>query len=125
MRDRVALVVDDENLIRMMLSEILEEQGFIIYEAANGFDALQLYREHSPNVVVLDLYMPVLDGFGFLKESEVASNDVCDVIILTGNGGDKDKKKTLELGAKVFLEKPFDTDVLIDEVNKLITSQEI
>ena len=123
MKDKIALVIDDEILIRMMLSEFLEDQGFTTYEAENGAEGLQLYRDKKPNIVVLDLRMPVLDGFGFLKEANVIDNDMCDVIVLTGHGGASDKKLSMELGAKEFFRKPFEHDDLVEAASRLVESQ--
>ena len=123
MNEKIALVIDDEVLIRMMLSEFLQDCGFTTYEAENGFEGLQLYKEKKPNIVILDLRMPVLDGFGFLKESKVSENDMCDVIVLTGHGGSSDKKLSMELGAKVFFRKPFEHDELVEAASKLVEAQ--
>lgn len=121
---KVALIVDDEPLIRMMVSEYLEEYGFKTYEAENGLQALDLYREKAPNIVVLDLRMPVMDGFEFLKKADVSSNKACDVIVLTGQADENDQERLLSLGAKECFIKPFDPDTLIEAVEKLIVSQE-
>ena len=123
MKNKIALVVDDEVLIRMMLAEFLEDKGFETFQAENGFEALKLYEKVKPNIVILDLRMPVLDGFGFLKESKVSENDNCDVIVLTGHGGANDKKVSLELGAKVFFRKPFEHNELVDAALELVKLQ--
>ena len=124
MKGKVALVIDDEILIRMMLAEFLEDRGFTTYKAENGYEGLELYEEKKPNIVVLDLRMPVIDGFGFLKQANVSENDDCDVIVLTGHGGSSDKQLTLELGAKKFFRKPFEHDELVDAAVNLVELQD-
>jgi len=123
MENKVALVIDDEVLIRMMLAEFLEDRGFTTHEAENGYEGLSLYKEIKPNIVVLDLRMPVIDGFGFLEEVNVAENDCCDVIVLTGHGGNNDKKRSLELGASEFFRKPFEHDELVETAVRLVKAQ--
>jgi len=121
--DKIALVVDDEPLIRMMISEYLEEFGFETFEAENGLEALELYHEKCPSIVVLDLRMPVMDGFEFLKKAEIAANSSCDVVVLTGQADEADKGRVKALGAKQCFIKPFDPDVLIEAVEGLLAAQ--
>ena len=119
--DKVALVIDDEPLIRMMLAEFLEDIGLTVYEAENGSEGIEIYRDKNPNIVIVDLRMPILDGFGFLTESEVVDNPDCHVIVLTGHGGMDDKSRAEALGADVFMKKPFESDELVDIVEKLLS----
>lgn len=123
MTDKVALVVDDEQLIRMMTAEFLEDCGFTTYEAENGREALEFYHKVNPSVIILDLRMPIIDGFGFLEEANIPDNDSCDVIVLTGHGGVNDKSRSFELGAKGFFKKPFEHDELIKAAIELVENQ--
>lgn len=114
-----ALVVDDEPLIRMMIAEFLEDAGFQVSQAADGAAGLDLYRREEPNVVILDLRMPVMDGFMFLREADVAHNPRCGVIVLTGHGGADDHEEARRLGAAKFMRKPFDHDELVNIAREL------
>jgi len=120
---KIAQVVDDEALIRMMISEYLGDFGFETFEAENGLEALDLYHEKHPNIVVLDLRMPVMDGFEFLKKAEIAANSSCDVVVLTGQADETDKGRVKALGAKQCFIKPFDPETLIETVEELVAAQ--
>jgi len=121
--EKIALVVDDEPLIRMMISEYLNEFGFETFEAENGLKALDLYHEKCPNIVVLDLRMPVMDGFEFLEKADITANSSCDAVILTGQADEADTSRVKALGAKQCFMKPFDPDALIEAVEELLSAQ--
>jgi len=111
------LLVDDEKDFVMTLSERLQMRDLQPATAYSGEDALNLIKEETPDVIVLDLKMPGIDGFDVLKQVKTEHPEV-EVIILTGHGNEKDKELCMELGAFAYLEKPVDIDVLSDVIKR-------
>jgi two-component system KDP operon response regulator KdpE len=106
------LVVDDDPNIRRMIVAALRRDGYSFYEAPNGRDALELMREQHPDVVVLDLMMPVLSGWDVLKERQSdAELSRIPVIVVSANR-DPDVAVAVNAGICAFLPKPFDIGAL-------------
>lgn len=106
-RHEQILVVDDEANIRLMLRTTLESEGYMVREASNGQEALEAIMFGRPDLVLLDLSMPVLDGMAVLEKlhDEPADQRPC-VIVLTAYGSIAKAVKAIRLGASDFLEKP-------------------
>ncbi len=114
------LVVDDSDVLRRISVFNLKRAGFEVYEAIDGMDGLEKMREVNPNVVILDVMMPNLDGFGVLKKmNEEGLFEKIKVVMLTAKGGDDDAEHALRLGASKFLTKPFSPKQLVEVVNEL------
>lgn len=113
MSDHPILVVDDEAVIRAVVAEVLTMEGYPVETAANGKEALQLVDEVGPCAVVLDLWMPVLDGEGFTRQLEQQGIQL-PILIMTA--APNAAKLAEELGAKGYLAKPFDIEDLIHAV---------
>ncbi|MBD3296286.1 MAG: response regulator [Candidatus Omnitrophica bacterium] len=114
MRDRECkgriLVADDEQVVREILIRFFKDKGYVVREAANGRQALAKLEEEKPDVLLLDLKMPDIDGEDVLRHIKEKDIDV-GVIIITGNPGYiKDQK--LLTSAYDYIEKPFDLDYL-------------
>jgi CheY-like chemotaxis protein len=111
------LLVDDERQFVQRLSErlLMREIGSAI--AYDGESALKIVKEEEPDVMILDLKMPGIDGIEVLKRVKTTNPDI-EVIILTGLGSQADKKLCMELGAFAYLEKPVDVDVLSETIKK-------
>jgi CheY-like chemotaxis protein len=106
------LVVDDDPNIRRMMVAALKRDGYLFSEAANGREALDLMRADKPDVVVLDLMMPVLSGWDVLQEREQdATLAKIPVIIVSANRA-PEIAKAVDKGICAFLPKPFDIGVL-------------
>ncbi len=116
MPDKV-LLVDDEKDFVLTLSERLEMRDLEPAVAFSGEEALALLEEEEPDVMVLDLKMPGIDGIEVLRRAVVAYPDVR-VIVLTGHGSAKDRDLCLELGAFAYLEKPVDIEILADTLRR-------
>ncbi len=102
------LLVDDEERIINFLRAKLKLSGYDILIATNGAEALEQFKTHQPDLVILDLVMPKMDGFDVLKELRTFSS--VPVIILSAKRADVDKIKGLHLGADDYLPKPFNPD---------------
>jgi len=108
------LVVDDEERILNFLRSKLKASGYEVLTASNGVEALEQAQGQEPDLIVLDVLMPKMDGFETLKE--LRSFSAVPVIILSARGADTDKIKGLALGADDYLLKPFNPDELVARV---------
>ncbi|MBA3415697.1 MAG: response regulator, partial [Chloroflexia bacterium] len=99
------LVVDDEPQMRRALRTGLEGHGYLVDLAADGQEALVAIASRVPDVVVLDLVMPVLDGFAVLRD--VRGWSAVPIVVLSARGRESDKVEALDLGADDYLTKPF------------------
>lgn len=112
------LVVDDEAKLRKMIRVYLEQEGYRVVEAANGREALYVARYEKPDLIILDLMMPEVGGYDFMrlysKEAETP------VIMLTAKVEDEDKILGLELGADDYVTKPFNVRELLARVRAVL-----
>ncbi|MFH0847690.1 MAG: response regulator transcription factor [Chloroflexota bacterium] len=106
-----ALVVDDEPAVRRLLRVALESQGFAVFEAASGQDAVSGAAAHKPDLVILDLGLPDIDGVEVVRLLRQWSR--IPIIILSVRGSEKDKIAALDAGADDYLTKPFGMGELI------------
>ena len=116
-RERI-LVVDDEAGIRDLVSTYLRNDGFDVDEATDGEEALDRFGRHPPDLVVLDLRLPGIDGFDVLREFRRTSNVY--VIMLTARSEETDKLVGLELGADDYITKPFSPRELVARVKAVL-----
>ena len=108
---RVLLVDDEEEFVRA-LAERLELRGFDVQLAFNGEQALGKLQDHEPDVIVLDLKMPGMDGMEVLRRVRKHHPRVA-VVMLTGHGSEKDRDEALRLGAHAYLQKPVQIEQLV------------
>jgi two-component system OmpR family response regulator len=106
------LVVDDEDNLRSMLCAALRHHGFTITEAADGRAALEAVPRDRPDLVILDVMLPQLDGFEVCRRLRTAG-DHTPVLFLTARDGTEDKVRGLTLGGDDYLQKPFSLDELV------------
>jgi two-component system OmpR family response regulator len=106
------LIVDDEDNLRSMLAAALQHHGFAVTTAQDGREALTLVAEQRPDLVVLDVMMPDLDGFEVCRRLR-AEGDRTPVLFLTARDSTEDKVRGLTLGADDYLQKPFSLDELV------------
>jgi two-component system response regulator CpxR len=119
------LLVDDEKEFVLTLSERLQMRDLAPAVAYNGEEALSILKEEEPEVIVLDLKMPGIDGIEVLRKVRKEHPEV-EVIILTGHGSEKDRELCMQLGAFAYLEKPVDIEELsktMKEANERIKSR--
>jgi CheY-like chemotaxis protein/Tfp pilus assembly ATPase PilU len=102
------LLVDDEDQLRRVMKDLLEREGYRVAEAANGIEALDQVDRHAPDIIVLDLNLPGLDGYGVLSHLRSRPTTAkIPVVVLTARGDEENEVRVLELGADDFLSKPF------------------
>lgn len=112
------LVVDDERLLLKGLKRSLEQEGFTVLEAFDGEQGLALFRDRAPEIVVLDLMLPVMDGLTVCRE--IRRHSDTPIIMLTARGEDVDKIVGLELGADDYVTKPFNTRELVARIRAVL-----
>lgn len=115
MSKKKILVVDDQYGIRVLLNEILQKDGYEMYQAANGVQALKIVEDHEPDLVLLDMKIPGMDGLEILRRIKDVKPHV-DVMMMTAYGELNMINEALNLGAINHFAKPFD----IDDVRKVI-----
>ncbi|KXB68303.1 putative chemotaxis protein CheY [Leptotrichia wadei] len=119
--NKIALVVDDTSYIREDIKDILEEQGYKVYEASDGLEAVEMYKKVNPSVVTMDINMPRMHG---LKAAQVITDldkeariMICSTMVMFPNY----MKMGKEAGAKAFLSKPFNEVEFMNEFSKLFS----
>jgi DNA-binding response OmpR family regulator len=117
MKDMKVLLVDDEKEFVQALSERLKMRNMQPDAVYDGDQAISYVEENEPDVIVLDLKMPGIDGIETLRRVKKAYPKI-QVIILTGHGTEKDEERARELGAFDYLEKPVDIDSLVKRMKK-------
>lgn len=113
------LIVDDEPTIVQSLTGLLTDDGFEVISASNGYEALKLIESESPDLVLLDIWMPGMDGIETLKEIK-KNNPFLQVIIITGHGTVETAVKATKLGAFDLIEKPLSFDKVIVSINNAL-----
>ena len=122
--DKKVLIVDDEAHIRMLIGQTLEEledEGVEFLTADNGQTALELIQSEKPDLVFLDVMMPKMNGMDVCSKvkQDMGLKNVF-IIILTGKGQELDKQKGQEVGADVYMTKPFDPEVLLNKAKEVL-----
>lgn len=107
------LVVDDAATVRMYHRRILESRGFIVEEALNGLEALEKALESPFDLYLVDINMPVMDGYSFLRELRSQDIRQAPAIVVSTEAQQKDKKLAYEAGANYYLIKPVRPDELV------------
>jgi CheY-like chemotaxis protein len=116
-RQRV-LVTDDEPITRMLVKLLLEKSQFEVLEAANGRDAVEIATRERPDLVLIDLNMPEMDGYeAIARMRRDLSLATMPILVLTSEEGPGVERRVLELGADDYIMKPFNPDVLLSRVN--------
>lgn len=114
------LLVDDAAFMRMMLKDILVKNGYeVLGEAENGLKAVEKYKELNPDLVIMDITMPEMDGIEAVKEIKKV-NPSAAVIMCSAMGQQSMVIEAIQSGAKDFIVKPFQADRIIEAVRKVI-----
>lgn len=115
------LIVDDEPNIVMSLEYTFKKNNFQVYIARDGQEALDILKTELPDIIILDVMMPMVDGYATLeqiKQDERLKD--CKVIFLSAKNKPVDVERGLALGANLYMTKPFSVKKLVEEVNDLI-----
>jgi DNA-binding response OmpR family regulator len=122
--DKKILIVDDEPHIRALLGQTLEEledEGVEILTACNGREGLETIREERPHLVFLDVMMPEINGYDVCQtvKNDADLKDTF-IIMLTAKGQELDKEKGTQVGANLYMTKPFDPDVILEKACEVL-----
>jgi len=115
------LIVDDEPNIVMSLEYTFKKNNFEVFIARDGKEALDLLKDQIPDVIILDVMMPMVDGYATLEQ--IKKNDRlknCKIIFLSAKNKESDIEKGLALGANLYMTKPFSIKKLLEQVNELV-----
>jgi len=119
---RTVLVVDDEPTIRTLVTAVLDQTGVRTIEAADGRQALTMARRHRPDLILLDILMPGINGIDVCQqiraERAIAQTPV---VMLTACGQDSDRERGRRAGADAFVVKPFSPAALLETVTKTLS----
>jgi len=115
------LIVDDEEMIREVLHEYAEFEGYEAYEAENGRDAVQMCKENDYDIILMDIMMPKLDGYSAVKEIKKFKD--IPVIMLSARGEEYDKLFGFEIGIDDYVVKPFSPKEIMARINAVLKRQ--
>ena len=116
------LAVDDEPNILLSLEYILEQEGYDVHVARDGDEALEMAQRIRPDLILLDVAMPRKDGYEvcrILRQTQDLAGTK--VVMLTAKGQPLERKKGLEVGADLYITKPFSTDDLLDKIRRVLS----
>lgn len=116
------LIVDDEPNIVMSLEYAFKKKGFEVFIARDGSEALEILKSNIPDIVLLDIMMPNIDGYQTLKHiKNTADLEITKVVFLTAKNKASDIEKGIKLGADKYLVKPFSVKKIVSEILELLT----
>ena len=113
------LIADDSEFMRSLLREILEGEYSIVDEAENGVEAIELYNDHDPDLVMMDIVMPIRDGIEATDEITDTDPDA-KVIMCTSVGQEEKMKSAIQAGAEGYITKPFQKPSVLDEIENVV-----
>lgn len=122
--EKKILIVDDEAHIRMLIGQTLEEledEGVEFFEAENGEAALEVIQKEKPQLVFLDVMMPKMNGMEVCRrvKKELGIENIF-IVLLTAKGQETDRQKGQEMGADIYMTKPFDPEVLLNKAKEVL-----
>ncbi len=124
--NKLVLIVDDDDKLVKMLGFLFLAKGFIVQSAENGIDSLEKLKTNRPDVIILDIMMPEMDGREFMKEIKAdALMKEVPVVVLTAIGSDGSKNQLLSLGAYDYFEKPFKSSELVSKTIEAIEENQV
>ena len=122
----LALVVDDSITVRRVMERFLERNGLRVMTAKDGIDAISVLQEAKPDIILLDIEMPNMDGYEFATHvrHDVRASDV-PIIMITSRVGDKHRARAIEIGVNDYLGKPYQDSQLLDAIRRLLEDRGI
>ena len=118
----LVMIVDDSLTVRKITSRLLAREGFDVLTAKDGVDALQVLGEHTPDLILLDIEMPRMDGFEFTKTIKGdAKNAHIPIIMITSRTAEKHRNRAAELGVDLYLGKPYQEDELLKHLREMLS----
>ncbi|MGA2070900.1 MAG: response regulator transcription factor [Sedimentisphaerales bacterium] len=119
------LVVEDELDVQKVVAKRLTSRGFTVHCASDGYQAVQMAHKIAPDLIVLDLQLPAGDGLSVLRKLRISdSTQKTHIVVLTGMTNELIKQSVLTEGVDAYLQKPYDSQVLLDTINKILGEKE-
>lgn len=112
------LVIDDSHLVRMYYRQILEPEGYEVYEAANGSEGIEKAMQQEFSLFIVDINMPMMDGLTFLERMRDISSSPA--IVISTEGGTEDEQRAYVAGASLFILKPVMASMLLRNIGMLM-----
>ena len=119
---RKILVVEDEDNLRELVQSRLETEGFEVVPAADGFQALARARQSQPDLIILDLMIPKMDGYTVCRLLKSGGMAQVPIIMFTARATPDDIRRGLDMGADAYVCKPFESSALVNKVAELLKS---
>lgn len=119
---KICMIVDDSKIVRKVTRRMMEAIGYTVYEAEHGEEALKVFAEHRPPLILLDWHMPVMNGLEFIKKlrsGSVEGGDLPIVIFCTTETEINNIQEAIVSGANEYVMKPFDEDILRGKLMQL------
>lgn len=120
MSETVVLLVEDQDDNRVLARKLLERAGFLVIEATDGRQALDEAAARRPDLVLLDISLPVIDGLTVARTLRAASGERPLIVALTAHAMDGDRARALEAGCDDFLTKPIDVPTFIETIRRIL-----
>lgn len=114
----VILVVDDDPQLRQMIRWALEDEGLLVQTAADGLQAIDSVSAERPALILLDIGLPIIDGYGVAERVHALSGGPVPIVAITADG--RAAEKARRVGAQAYLQKPFEIDDLLDTVQRTL-----
>ena len=119
--EKTVMVVDDSVTVRKVTGRFLEREGFRVVAAKDGVEALQLLQDHIPDIMLLDIEMPRMDGFEVAKNIRTSSRlKDLPIIMITSRTGEKHRERAFSLGVNKYMGKPYQEELLLSNINELL-----
>jgi DNA-binding response OmpR family regulator len=119
------LVVEDELDVQKVVAKRLTSRGFTVHCASDGYQAVQKAHKIAPDLIVLDLQLPAGDGLSVLRKLRISdSTKKTHIVVLTGMTNEMIKQSVLTEGVDAYLQKPYDSQVLLDTIDKILNKPE-
>lgn len=117
---RRILVVEDEPNMRELVVARLEQHGYEVAASGDGYDALAKVKKFNPELIVLDLMLPKLDGYTVCRMLRCSMSDRIPIILFTARSSPDDAYRGIEMGADAYVTKPFEPSVLLGKIDELL-----
>ncbi len=125
MSEKRILIIDDEETIKKAIKKALKNEGYKLQFASDGQEGLNKIKKDTPDLIFLDLRMPVMDGVEFLKKIKIKHDDQYFVVVITGHGDDKDIDQCYDFGVNNFLRKPVSMTEICALTKRCLKAKEV
>jgi chemosensory pili system protein ChpA (sensor histidine kinase/response regulator) len=123
-KNPLVMVVDDSVTVRKVTSRLLEREGYDVITAKDGVDAISVLQDQQPDIMLLDIEMPRMDGFEVAKRVRLSQfHKGLPIIMITSRTGEKHRQRGLEAGANLYMGKPYQEEVLLESIRGLIKNE--